>query len=208
MKKNKKLGTIIFAIVCIIIVSICIVIQVIVKKESKELEKESNKLETLITQTKSGKEIETQYRNFDDNKFYLKIPTSFKQLDYETIIKKYNGDVPKIVFSNEDATINIAISLTDNQMKDNQIGIYKNYMEELLKNNSEIVSTNDYQVDNHNIGSIKLITSAEGINIYNNMICFSHQEKLVIITFNCTTDLQDEWQGVGDFIIESLFFIE
>ena len=81
-------------------------------------------------------------------------------------------------------------------------------MTNLLKESSKIISTKDYKIDGYNIGQIKLITSAEDTDIYNNMIFFSYENKLIIITFNCTIDLQEEWQEVGDFLIDSLFFTE
>lgn len=178
------------------------------KQKEKELQKESEKLSTMTTTTKSGLKIETEYSNFDDSKFYLKIPKSFKQLDYETITTKYNGDVPNIVFSNDETTINVAVSLNGNEMKNNQIKEFLNIMEKTLKDNSEVLETDLYKIDNHNIGKIKLISKGEDTDIYNNMIFFSYNNELVIITFNCTTELQDEWQSVGDFVIDSLFFKE
>lgn len=208
MKDKKKIGKIIFGIVCVLIVIVCIIIQIVIKNESEKLEKESKKYETLIVETLSGNKIETEYIHIDNENFYIKVPKNFKQLEYETIIKKYNGDVPNLVFSNDETTINIAISTTENKMKDSQIKEYKEYMQELLKNHSEIIETNYYNVDNHNIGQIKLISNAADTKIYNNMICFSYNDKLVIITFNCTENLKDEWNNVGDFIIDSLFFKE
>ena len=68
-------------------------------------------------------------------------------------------------------------------MKDSQIKAYIEYMTELLKNHSEIIETNYYNVDNHSIGQIKLLSDATDTKIYNNMICFSYNDKLVIITF-------------------------
>lgn len=206
MKKNKKI--IIFAIVCIVIVIACVVVQILLNKDTKKLEEESKKFETLITQTKSGETIETEYIHIEDNKFYIKVPKKFKQLDYETITKKYQGDIPKVVFSNEETTINLAISITNNELKNNQIKSFKEQMENVLKGNSEILETNYYEVDNHNIAKIKLISKGTDTDIYNNMICFSYNDKQVIITFNCTKELQEEWQEVGDFIIDSLFIKE
>lgn len=206
MKKNKKI--IIFAIVCIVIVVACVVVQILLNKDTKKLEEESKKFETLITQTKSGETIETEYIHIEDNKFYIKVPKKFKQLDYETITKKYQGDIPKVVFSNEETTINLAISITNNELKNNQIKSFKEQMENVLKGNSEILETNYYEVDNHNIAKIKLISKGTDTDIYNNMICFSYNDKQVIITFNCTKELQEEWQEVGDFIIDSLFIKE
>lgn len=208
MKDNKKRGMIIFFIVCAIIVAVCIIIQIILKNESKKLEEESKKYETLVVETKSGNQIETEYIHVDDEKFYVKVPKNFKQLDYETIIKKYSGDVPDIVFSNEETTINVAISLTDNQMKDAQIKQYKEYLENLLKDSGEVISSNYYKVGNHNVGQIKLMSEAPDTKIYNNTIFFSYNDKLVIIAFNCTEDLKEEWINVGDFITDSLFFSE
>ena len=44
--------------------------------------------------------------------------------------------------------------------------------------------------------------------IENYLTHFSYEDKLVIITFNCTEALRDEWENVGDFIIDSLFFTD
>ena len=208
MENKKKIRKIVFAVVCVVIVMVCVLIQMVIKNENKKLEKESQKYKALVVETTGGQKIETEYIHVDDKKFYIKIPKSFKQLDYQTIIKKYNGDVPNVVFSNDETTINIAISTTENEMKDSQIKEYKEYMENLLKDNSEIVETNYYNVDNHNIGQIKLISNATDTKIYNNMIFFSYSDKLVIINFNCTEALKYEWDRVGDFIIDSLFFKE
>lgn len=208
MKSRKKVVITILTITWIIIITACIVIQIVLKNMDKELEKESQKYETLITETKSGEKIETEYTHINEEKFYIKIPKNFHQLDSETISKKYNGDVPNIVFSNDETTINIAISLTKNQMKDSKIKEYTQYMNNLLKDTNQMINTNVYQVDGHNIGQLKLISNASDTKIYNNMICFSYNDKLVIVTFNCTEKLQDEWFKVGDFIIKSLFFKE
>lgn len=206
--KNKT-WKIILGIVCVVvIVAVCITIQVVLNKDTERMQEESKKLETLVTQTKSGQSIETEYTHVDENKFYIKVPKSFKQLDYETIIQKYSGDVPKIVFSNEETTINLAINITDNNMKNNQISSYIKYMEGILKNNAEVIDTDYYEVDNHNVGKIKLVSKGTDTDIYNNMICFSYNDKLVIATFNCTVELREEWQEVGDFLIDSLFFTE
>mgnify|MGYP004660182089 FL=1 len=208
MKDKKQIEVVIFGIICIVTIIVCLIIQFAIKQEDKKLQKESEKLEILTVKSKSGIEIETEYLNFDNSKFYLKIPKNFKKLDYETIIKKYNGNVPNIVFSNDDITINVTVGLTNNKMNNTQIESFKEIIEKILKNNSEIITSDLYEVNNHNVGKIKLISQAQDTNIYNNIIFFSYNGKLVIVTFNCTTELQREWQDVGDFIIDSLFFEE
>lgn len=55
---------------------------------------------------------------------------------------------------------------------------------------------------------MKLVSKASDTNIYNHMICFSYQNKLIIMNFNCIERLQEEWFTVGDFLIDSLLFKE
>lgn len=206
MNNKKKIGIAAAIISLLLIAAVLFTISAVVSSKGKELEKESQKLNALTTETKSGELVETEYTSFEDSTFYIKVPTGFKQLDYETIMQKYNGEVPDIVFSNEQTTVNVAVSLTDNEMKDSEIRGYKNYIENLLKESSEIIASENYEVDGNHIGKIKLLSKAADTDIYNNMIFFSYNDKLVIITFNCTADLKDEWEQVGDFIIDSLFF--
>jgi len=208
MKKNKNVIGIVLVVVSAVIVLVCAIIHFYIENENKELEKESEKFKTLIVDTKSGEKIETEYVHIDNENYFIKIPKSFSQLDNETINKKYNGEVPNIVFSNDETTINVAISATNNNMNDSQIKKYMEDMEKLMSNYSEVIDTKLYKVDNHTIGQMKLVSSAYDTNIYNNMLCFSYNGKLVIINFNCTVNLKDEWEKVGDFIIDSLFFDE
>ncbi len=205
---KKKSIKITLGVLCIGVVLICLCIQFVLNKDTKKLEKEEEKLKTLTIKTKSNKEIECEYVHVEDNQFYIKIPKKFQSLEQEIILKKYSGDVPDIVFSNEETTINVAISLTENKIENNSIKSYIASMEKLLKNTSNILDTKIYKVDGHTVGQMKLITPASDTDIYNNMLCFSYQGKLVIVTFNCTIDLMEEWQDVGDFIIDSLFFKE
>lgn len=211
MKKEKKLWKILLVSIgsCIFIIAICGMVTFHFNKESKKLDKESEKLNTFLVKTKSGIEIETEYTHVEDaDGFYVKIPKEFKQLSYDDITKKYSGSVPQIVFSNDSMSINIAISTTNNKMKDSEINQYRKYMETILQSSSEIIDTKSYKVDGHTIGQLKLMTKAEDTEIFNNMLFFSYHDKLVIVTFNCTATLKEEWEKVGDFIIDSLFFKE
>lgn len=206
----EKKGTFTFKKFLVVIIPIFLVVIVANRpspSSSSERTEESEKNEVLFTEADSGNKIETEYISIED-KFYLKVPRNFKQLDDKIITEKYNGDVPDIVFSNDEININIAVSLTENQMTDSQIKEYKELMETLCEYNGEIVDTDYYNVDNHNVGQIKVITDAIDTQIYNNMIFFSYDGKLVLVSFNCTEKLKDEWGDVGDFIISSLSFKE
>ena len=206
--KKKKAIVFILGIICIFIVLICVLASNIFNNRTKELKKENKKYSELIVKTKSGQKIETNYMRFDDSNFYLKFPIKFKRLDSNDIKKKYVGNVAGFVYSNTEGNINVVVNITENKMMDSQIDAYKDYMKDFLKTTSEIIDSNLYEVDNHSIGQLKLISKAIDTDIYNNMIFFSYNDKLVIVTFNCTMELKEEWQNVGDFIIQSLFFKE
>lgn len=208
MKNKEKIviGILIGIIILIVIISGMIYINL--NKSIKEVERENEKLKTLEVKTKSNQEIMTLYTRIDNEKFFIKIPTNFKQLDADTISQKYYGDVPQTVFSNEDDTINILINMTTDEMSNDDIKSYHDEMLKLLGDNSRIIYSDYYEVDNHNIGKIKYLSNAVDTKIYNNTIFFSYNNKLVLISFNCTKDLQEEWEVVSDFIVDSLFLTD
>lgn len=203
---KQKILSIFLACFGIFIIMICVIMQAMIKDKNKDLDNLNEKYEDMTIKTKSGIEVSTQYTYVDDNNFYFKVPESFRELTYEEITNKYNGNVPNIVFSNEESTINIAVSLTDNKIKDAMISSYKKYMLDILKDNNEILSDELYLVDGHNVGRIVLINDASDTKIYNDMAFFSYKDNLVILTFNSTIELRDEWEEVGKFVIDSLFF--
>ena len=208
MKKKKNIGVIIFVSVCILFTVGCIIAHFFIQKDMKELDKEAEKYETMITETKSGEKIETQYIHVNDDKFYVKVPTTFIQLDEEMINKKYQGDVPDVVFSTEDTKINIAINMPDIAMANDEVLEYRDEFVSIYEDNADILDTDYYEVDGHNVGKIRMVSQAVDTKIYNNSLLFSYNGKLVIVTFNCTEDLRDDWENVGDFIIDSLFFTD
>ena len=69
MKDKKQKITVIFGIICAVIIGVCLVIQFVIKKEDKKLQKEKEKLEILTIKTESGVEIETEYYSFDNSNF-------------------------------------------------------------------------------------------------------------------------------------------
>lgn len=162
--------------------------------------------ENMIINTKSGNKIETEYAYIDNNKFYFKVPTEFKELTYEKILNKYDNNYPNVVYSNDDLTINIAVNLTNSKMKNTQIENYANYIYKRLKDSNEIISNEIYKIQKYDVGKIEFISNANDTKIYNNMIFFSYNDKLVIITFNSILELKDEWESVGNFVLESLIF--
>ncbi len=208
MKNMKKMSAILLISICIVAVIICVIVTIVLNNDSRELEKESEKLNTLVAETSDGERIETEYTRIDNDKFFFKVPVNFVRWDDETIMKKYSGNVPDIVFSNEETTVNLILSFTEDIIANDQIEVYKNSAEITFTEIGEIIESDCYEVDGHNVGRIKVITPAADTDIYNDMIFFSYDDELIVLSFNCISELSEKWRSVGDFLIDSLFFTD
>lgn len=162
--------------------------------------------DTLNVANGDGEEIETKYYHIGDNKFFIKIPDNFHTLTSAEINKKYSGDVPDGVFANSDNTVNVAISLSNAEVKNEQIEEYLDVMIELLSSTGKILKSDFYEVNRHNVATIKVETENDDEKYYNHMMFFSYDDKLVAIAFNCKLNERETWEKVGDFIIDSLYF--
>lgn len=161
---------------------------------------------SLTVETGKGNKIETVYVGLNDNKFRLKVPKDYKVLSDKEIKDKYGSEAPNVVYASPDDKINVVIKTTQNALSNDQIKEYLDTMKSILGLGGEVIDTDYYQVDNYNVGTIRLTSnSAEG-NYYNHMMFFSQDGKLVIVTFNCPKDLREEYEPVGNFIIKSLNF--
>lgn len=162
--------------------------------------------DTLNIANGDGEEIATKYYHIGDNKFFIKIPDNFHILTNAEINKKYSGDVPDGVFANSDNTVNVAISLSNAEVKNDQIEEYLKVMIELLSSTGKILKSDFYEVNKHNVATIKVETESDDEKYYNHMMFFSYDDKLVAIAFNCKLSERETWENVGDFIIDSLYF--
>lgn len=203
----KKTIFIISIILVIIIVAVSLVIQNHFNKKTEELKKEEEILNTFDITTKSGKTVKLEYMNFENGEFYVKLPKDFKQMDEKTLKKKYpNENPPTFAYTNDETTVNVAVSITNTQMKNEAIETFLNTMKAQLEAQYEVIENGTKEKDGHVIGQIKFISKGVDTDIYNHMIIFSCNDKFRVVSFNCTKELQEEWQEVGAFIINSLMF--
>lgn len=203
----KKVIFMIIIILAIVIVATLLGVQNHFNKKAEELKKEEEILNTFDLTTKSGKAIELGYMNFENGEFYLKLPKEFKLMDAKTLKKKYvNENPPTFAYTNEETTVNVAISITNTQMSNEAIGTFLESMKAQLGAQYEVLESGTKEKEGHTIGQIQFISKVLDTDIYNHMMIFSCNEKFRVVSFNCTKELQEEWQEVGTFIINSLIF--
>lgn len=192
-------------VIAIILIGVYIVPKYIINDEGKVIKE--NIEETFEVTRKDGEVIKTEYYTFDNDNFYLKIPKEFDSMSSDLVNVKYsNGNVPTYVLTNEETTINVVVNVTQDKMNNESITPFLETMKQTLSSSSEILESNVYEKENHYIGEIKFISEASDTDIYNHMIMFSVDDTLRIVSFNCTKELKENWENVGDFIIDSLTF--
>lgn len=163
--------------------------------------------ETVMIENGKGDEIESKYVSLEGYKYRVLVPTNFKQLTAEEIAEGYGTtEAPELVFSNDDNTVNVAFSKPNNALKNDEIKEYLDAMKTILGTSMEVISADMVEKDGHNVGVLKVMSELDDEKIYNEMAFFSYDDKLAIITFNCRDDIREEWEKVGNSIIDSIKF--
>lgn len=161
----------------------------------------------LTVKTADGQKITTQYIGFNDNKFKLKIPTSFHALSSDEVKNEYldgEENSAAVVYANDDKKIAIAVTPTDTATTNDDIKSSVETLETIFKQNGKNLTTDYYTQGNYNIANLKF----DGPDTYEHLIFFAQDDKLTTITFSCPVSERDNWQGVGNFIMKSLEFAE
>ena len=166
-----------------------------------------NSDETVMIENGKGDKVSLKYVSLDDYKYRVLVPTDFKKLSDEDIKADYGSEnAPELVYSDADDTVNIAFSAPNNALANDQIKEYLSAMKTILSSGMKVLGSDTYEVDDHTIGVLKLVSDFDGVEVYNQMAFFSYENKLTIITFNCKGEARAEWEKVGDEIIKSINF--
>ena len=205
MKKG-SVAVLVAAIVAVLAVGAYFTVDYFLDKDLERQQQELEALENNHVSTASGEDVETELYNFEAGRFYLKIPKSFSQMDADMIARKYPGEAPEYVFTNEETTINVAVGVSDAALEDSQIQQFIDYMEQVLSQSCQVLETNAYEKGGRTVGELRFVSEAVDADIYNHMLVFSDEGRQRIITFNCTVENQEEWQPVGTFVVQSLHF--
>ena len=159
----------------------------------------------LTMVTSSGNIIETEYMDYGP--FAVKIPKDFELMSEENLKIKYPlENRPKLVYTNDDFSINVAYSVQENSLSNDDISATIDSMNELYGKLFTVLESGVFVIEGRNIGYMKFITPAIDSNIYNHFLVMSIDGKLTLISFNCIEKYREEWEKVGDFILDSIVF--
>lgn len=151
--------------------------------------------------------VELEKKTLLNNQIEILIPKGFKELSEKLITAKYPGKKrPKLVFSNEATTTNIALSITE-ENADSSL-IYQ-YYEALLKRYRTLqnLSISDHGIKIINkkyTGYFRFISKGSDQNIYNYQFFTDCNGKVLFGSFNCVEKEMVQWESAAFDIVHSL----
>jgi hypothetical protein len=140
------------------------------------------------------------------------IPESFSPMTEELLRLKYPRDGrPALAFANERGSVNLAMSLTGNAVRPEQIASLHKAVEATFKNlypsatwyRSEIITQ-----DGKTYFTLDLLTPAADTQIRNIMLGTSFRGRLLMLTFNVTRELEKDWLDTGRKMLSSIKLAE
>jgi hypothetical protein len=142
------------------------------------------------------------------NKIVLKIPKGFNIMSEEMATLKYPSERrPTLIYTDEEGSINVALSLTTNKASQAQLPAYRDNLVSTFKKlypSAEWKQTGVKEINGRKVGFLELITPAIDTKVYNLIFFTDLNGSLLLCTFNCTEKNLTQWQPAAKEIMASL----
>jgi hypothetical protein len=143
-----------------------------------------------------------------DGKLLLLVPEEFSEMDEETLKFKYPSERrPTLVYTNESGSINVAVNHTKDRMLQSEIGAFHKQMDGMFRNlypSATWFNSGVIDINGRHWLTLNLRTPAIDTEIRNIMVGTSVDERLLLVSFNVTKELENQWLGPAETIIQSL----
>jgi hypothetical protein len=143
-----------------------------------------------------------------DGRVTLLLPVDFAPMSQEMMKLKYPAERrPAVVYTNERGTVNIALSHTSDRMPPDEVPSFHKSLEATFKRlypsaqwfQSDVVTMNE-----RTWFLLELRTPAIDTDVRNIMMGTSVDGRLLLISFNVTSELEEEWLDTGRAVIRSV----
>ena len=141
------------------------------------------------------------------NTVSIKLPSGFKMMDANTLSSKYPpNNKPSEVYTNEEATVNIAFKKTAQLLPEQNVFAEGKKLEQQLTGNGKVqlISSEQVKANKYNIYAFSFYSAAIDTKVYNVMFIFSLKGKMMIGSFNCIMAMQNQWQHTAYEMIRSI----
>lgn len=147
-------------------------------------------------------------RTFFDGQLTMLIPVGFEPMSEELLSFKYPHERrPTLVFTNPSGSVNVALNHTQNRMLDDQVPEFHPVMDLMFRRLYPSAEWNRSEAGERNgmrYSTLDLITPAIDTEIRNIMLAVSLDDRLLLVSFNCTRELEAQWAPLGQQIIDSI----
>jgi hypothetical protein len=114
---------------------------------------------------------------------------------------------PTLIYTNDEASVNVAFNQTITRITDNKINDFKQAVSKSFENlypSAKWIKNNVIKINNKNVGVLELITPALDGKVYNLTFFMEIDGKVLLSSFNCTEKQMEEWQPIAHEIMQSI----
>lgn len=152
--------------------------------------------------------IELEKRSILNNNVEVLLPKDFEIMSEDMMKIKYPSERrPTLIYTNKTGGINVAFNHTASKASQQQINAYKENFVGAFKNlypSAEWKGTGVKEINGRKVGYMELITPAIDTKIYNLMFFTDLDGQLLLCTFNCVDEEQENWTESAKLIMNSL----
>ncbi len=152
-------------------------------------------------------EVRLHSQSVLDGAVVLDVPVDFRPMSQAQREKRYAaGQRPSVVLANSAGDVNIAFNLTPNEMTLDQLSDFQRQMAALFRgqvDDGNWIGSSTTQICGLDWFTIEMRTEAFGTKVWNLIAGTSCNGRLLLISFNATTEQEDDWKGPCRKMLES-----
>lgn len=149
-----------------------------------------------------------QQRTVLDGAVSLEVPTAFHVMSREKREQRYAaGQRPSLVLTNSASDVNIAFNLTPNEMTPEQLSDFQRQMASLFRSQvarDHWIGSSTTRINGLDWFTIEMRTEAFGTKIWNLIAGTSLNGRLLLVSFNSTTEQEVAWKPFCRQMLQSV----
>jgi len=143
-----------------------------------------------------------------NDKVTIQVPREFKVMSDEMLKKKYPKETrPTLVYTNDRGSVNVTANYTNNKVRLDQLPDLRKVVEATYKKSfptAEWFRNELTTINGRQFVLVELRTPAADTIIRNIILATSLDDRLLLISFNVTKELEGAWLATGNKVIESV----
>ncbi|MHC4880609.1 MAG: hypothetical protein ACYTGL_29510 [Planctomycetota bacterium] len=153
-------------------------------------------------------DVKLKSRTVLDGALTLDVPIDFHVMSREAREKKYPvGDRPSFILTNATEDVNIAFNLTRNAMTPQELPDFQRQMASLFRSQVSPdgwLGSQTVKINGLDWFTIEMRTDAPDSSIWNLIAGTSFNNRLLLVSFNATSEYEAQWAPVGRKMLQSL----